>query len=164
MPLLITGLLFCRCPPAVSGLVIAVDINAVYGSAFRCPPHVSKEGAEAISPFFAHTDAATSVILIFLVIWVITTSLGVRPGFVFSGAFPVFGIAEAFSMALATQTSAAFGIADSQSAVVNNSHFSAIASAIPKALGGSPLGPTHYREFLETPTNKVGFIYRSHTY
>src|ERR1051325_7891617 len=58
----ISPLLYLRCPPHVSGLVVPVVVDAVERVlAGRSAPDVGKEALERLAPAIAHRDTATAV-------------------------------------------------------------------------------------------------------
>lgn len=50
-------------PPAVTGLIVPVDVDPVQASTRRSRTHVLQEGFEAVAPALAHRDTATAVVL-----------------------------------------------------------------------------------------------------
>lgn len=77
----VASLLFrCR-PSAVPRLVIPVHINAIQGVTRWTFPHILQKLLEARKPFVAHSDAASPILRIFLIVGVKASRSSARIGF-----------------------------------------------------------------------------------
>jgi hypothetical protein len=66
-----SGLLLLGGPSAVSGFIVAVRIRvAVYCHSMWSFPHVTKEHPKVLAPAFANCNAASSVVVVLIVIFV----------------------------------------------------------------------------------------------
>jgi len=76
------------CPPAITGLIVPVVIDAIKGFSFRAWTHVFKKGREAVNPSFTHGDSA---------IQIPGSTMGVRVGNSLLGSDPRFMLHRAGS-------------------------------------------------------------------
>lgn len=82
---LVVCLLNISSPVAVVGRISQIIVDTVNCEALiRTGSHISQECLEAVTPFVAHGYSARAIILIRWRIWIVTTSLDIRPYAIFS--------------------------------------------------------------------------------
>lgn len=128
-------------PNAVARLVVTKSVLSFERESSGRTPHVREEFGKAASPFVAHHNSLRSVNSEAGIVFVVTTTLGVRPCAVFLGAgLAVLRISE--NGLVMRQTSATSGIPALECSGVRGDHLSAVAPALPNRFVLSARSPS----------------------
>lgn len=134
-------------PPAISGFVVAIIVDAVNGMAAGRPTsHVAEERLEGLRPFVTDPNASSSVVREVPTLWIGASLLHGSPGTHFSRGLPAHAFAmrrigtDAIESNLTLATPARCRSAAAQVSKRSNTLAPAITEAAPKALGLSRSG------------------------
>ncbi len=143
---------FSSRPAAISGLVIAVVVDAINGMiSGRSRPHVGEKIFERIRPSLADSNSTTAIETVVLIVGVVAAAFNALPAGVFSStALSVPSVDSAASAA-----SASFCISPSQRRGINRQFLSAIAFTEPEHSRVSAMREPQSNEFSESKSRQV---------
>lgn len=145
-----------RCPSAISGRVVAVDVDAVKGMPCRTWTHVTEKRAEVVAPFVRHRNAAATVRRIRALLLVVAARLRGAPSAIFTSTKRLV-FRCAFPTPLVMKATATARVASSQVLTDDIGRQAAVALTAPCRSSATVLGALNNQQ---TPESSATHLYK----